>query len=191
MHGADECCRISAIVNHEYGLLRVSGISSDLRDLCVRDAVDERPAGAVDLFCYQARKWIVSFAAVLGEIERSAQGRVQVRVIRTNQELMIARSVTGPLNSAETLNRIEGSRNVTQATAVTPAPGKTKCGTRMRVRSSFPGTSLDRLAGERGRENRPAMKGAKVTGYGSSDGSTSSEGRSMPRCRSYIRPRLP
>lgn len=105
----------------------------------------------------------MSFAAVLGEIERSAQGRVQVRVIRTNQELMIARSVTGPLNSAETLYRIEVSRNVTQATALTPSPGKTKCGTTMRVRSCFPRTSLDRLAGE-GSGKPPGHEGRESNG---------------------------
>lgn len=123
------------MVNHESGLLGVSGTSSDLRDLCARESVDERAAGAVDLFCYQARKWIGSFAAALGGLETlvfsagigenapliraricdglgflgieidhkrnaknaalisPAHGRVKVRVIRTNEELMIARSV--------------------------------------------------------------------------------------------------
>ena len=61
--------RFQRMVNHESGLLGVSGTSSDLRDLCAREAVDERAAGAVDLFCYQARKWIGSFAAALGGLE--------------------------------------------------------------------------------------------------------------------------
>lgn len=124
------------MVNHESGLLGVSGSSSDLRDLCASQAVDVRAADAVELFCYQAKKWIGSFAAALGgldtlvfsagigenapliraricdgldflgiEIDRSriarnapvispADSRVKVRVIRTNEELMIARSVT-------------------------------------------------------------------------------------------------
>jgi acetate kinase len=124
------------MINHESGLLGVSGTSSDLRDLCARETVDERAAAAVDLFCYQVRKWIGSFAAVLGGVEtlvfsagigensprirtricdglgflgieidrrRNARntglisptgGRVHVRVIRTNEELMIARSVS-------------------------------------------------------------------------------------------------
>ena len=57
------------MVNHESGLPGVSATSSDLRDLCAREALDERAAAAVDLFCYQARKWIGSFAAALGGIE--------------------------------------------------------------------------------------------------------------------------
>jgi acetate kinase len=124
------------MVNHESGLLGVSGRSSDLRDLCAREATDPRAAEAVELFCYQVRKWIGSFAAVLGGLDtlvfsagigensplirqriceklgflgiqlnrqRNAKsaplisadaGRVKVRVIPTDEELMIARSVT-------------------------------------------------------------------------------------------------
>jgi acetate kinase len=124
------------MVNHASGLLGVSEIGSDLRDLLAREAVDVRAAEAVALFCYQAKKWIGSFAAALGGldtlvfaggigenaplvrgricdgleylgIELNAErndenaslistdgGRVAVRVIRTDEELMIARSVT-------------------------------------------------------------------------------------------------
>ena len=132
------------MVNHESGLLGVSGTSSDLRDLCAREATDPRAADAVELFCYQARKWIGSFAAVLGGVDtlvfaagigenaplirqricdglgflgieldgrRNASnsplisadaGRVKVRVIRTDEELMIARSVSRLLKLGST-----------------------------------------------------------------------------------------
>jgi acetate kinase len=123
------------MVNHESGLLGVSEISSDMRDLLAREADDVRAAEAVALFCYQAKKWIGAFAAALGGLDtlvfsagigencpsiraricdglgflgielneaRNAEnaavisaesGRVAVRVIRTDEELMIARSV--------------------------------------------------------------------------------------------------
>ncbi|MBW4050066.1 MAG: acetate/propionate family kinase [Proteobacteria bacterium] len=123
------------MVNHESGLLGVSEISSDVRDLLAQEGADARAAEAVALFCYQARKWIGAFAAVLGGIdtlvfaggigenaplirERICDGlgflgieldpqrnaknapvlspdaaRVKVRVMRTDEELMIARSV--------------------------------------------------------------------------------------------------
>ena len=123
------------MVNHESGLLGVSGISSDMRDLCARESTDGRAADAVELFCYQAKKWIGAYAAALGGLDtlvfaggigenapliraricaglgflgvelnekRNAKSasviskraaRVTVRVIRTNEELMIARSV--------------------------------------------------------------------------------------------------
>src|SRR5471032_2877098 len=126
--------RFQRMVNHESGLLGVSGTSADLRDLLAREGKDRRAAEAVELFCYQVRKWIGSFAAVLGGLDtlvfaagigenaplirericsglgflgikldsrRNAKnaplistrlGRVKVRVIHTDEELMIARS---------------------------------------------------------------------------------------------------
>ncbi|MDP2653214.1 MAG: acetate/propionate family kinase [Candidatus Omnitrophota bacterium] len=123
------------MINHESGLLGVSEISSDLRDLLARESDDVRAAEAVALFCYQVKKWIGSFAAALGGLDtlvfaggigenapliraricdglgflgielnegRNTEnaslistdgGRVAVRVIRTDEELMIARSV--------------------------------------------------------------------------------------------------
>ena len=57
------------MVNHASGLLGVSEISSDLRDLLARASDDVRAAEAVLLFCYQAKKWIGSFAAALGGLD--------------------------------------------------------------------------------------------------------------------------
>lgn len=127
--------RFQRMVSHESGLLGVSGIDSDLRELLALEAGDARAAEAVALFCYQAKKWIGSFATVLGGVDtlvfsggigensplirerissglgflgieldprRNAKssplisrdaGRVRVRVIRTDEELMIAREV--------------------------------------------------------------------------------------------------
>ena len=134
------------MVNHESGLLGVSGTSPDLRDLLAKEAGDVRAAEAVALFCYQAKKWIGSFAAALGGLDtlvfaggigehaprvrkricdglgflgidlnqkRNAKsaplisadaGRVKVRVIGTDEELMIARSVTRVLNLGSARN---------------------------------------------------------------------------------------
>lgn len=57
------------LVNHRSGLLGVSGTSADMRDLLAREATDPRAADAVSLFCYQAKKAIGAFAAVLGGID--------------------------------------------------------------------------------------------------------------------------
>ena len=57
------------MVNRQSGLLGVSETSSDLRDLLASERHDPRAAEAVSLFCYQARKWIGSFAAVLGGLD--------------------------------------------------------------------------------------------------------------------------
>jgi acetate kinase len=132
--------RFQRMVNHESGLLGVSGTSADVRDLLAQEADDPRSAEAVALFCYQVKKWIGAFAAALGGLDtivfaggigenapiirericdglgflgvqlhrsRNAKngplisndaGRVAVRVIRTDEALMIARSVTRVLN---------------------------------------------------------------------------------------------
>ena len=57
------------LINHESGLLGVSGLSSDMQDLTTRAATDKRAADAVELFCYQAKKWIGAYAAALGGLD--------------------------------------------------------------------------------------------------------------------------
>jgi acetate kinase len=130
------------LMNHESGLLGVSGTSSDMRDLLKLEAGDTRSAEAVALFCYQVKKWVGAFAAVLGGLDtlvfaggigenapvvraRICDGlgflgielndrrntenaavisadtsRVPVRVIHTNEELMIATTVCRVLSVA-------------------------------------------------------------------------------------------
>jgi acetate kinase len=57
------------MVNHESGLLGISEISADVRDLLARESNDPRAAEALAVFCYQARKWIGAFAAALGGLD--------------------------------------------------------------------------------------------------------------------------
>lgn len=122
------------LINHESGLLGLSEISSDMRELMKCRDTDHRAAEAIELFCYQTKKWIGSFSAALGGLDtlvfsggigehdpeirkricrglqflgidlderRNAKNEaiistdasaVGVRVIPTNEELMIARS---------------------------------------------------------------------------------------------------
>jgi len=123
------------MVNTRSGLLGVSEVSPDMRDLLAREKEDLRAAEAVSLFCYQAKKWIGAFAAALGGLDTlvfaggigenapevraricdglgflgieldgaqnaagepvisQAGSRVTVRVIRTDEEVQIAKSV--------------------------------------------------------------------------------------------------
>ena len=123
------------LVNHESGLLGVSEISSDMRDLMQHEINDTRAAEAVELFCYQIKKCIGAYAAVLNGLDvlvftggigenmpgvraricsgleflgieldenrndKNADvislesGRVMVRIIRTDEEQMIAATV--------------------------------------------------------------------------------------------------
>jgi acetate kinase len=61
--------QFQTLVNHESGLLGLSETSADVRDLLDRESSDPRAAEALALFCYQAKKWIGSFAAVLGGVD--------------------------------------------------------------------------------------------------------------------------
>lgn len=123
------------LVNQKSGMLGVSEICSDMRELLALENKDPRAADAIALFCYQAKKWTGSFAAALGGLDtlvfsggigencqsirtriceglgflgvelnenlntRHAElisaegGKVAVRVIQTDEELMVARSV--------------------------------------------------------------------------------------------------
>jgi acetate kinase len=124
---------VNHLINQQAGLLGTSGISPDMQDLLAQTETKPDAALAVDLFCYQARKFIGTLAASLSGLdtliftagigEKSAiiraricdpleflgirldQGlnegnapvisrqdsQVIVRVIKTNEELMIAR----------------------------------------------------------------------------------------------------
>ena len=57
------------MVNSRSGLLGVSETSSDMRDLLKCEKQDVRAAEAIELFCYQVKKWIGALAAVLGGLD--------------------------------------------------------------------------------------------------------------------------
>ncbi|MBC7661322.1 MAG: acetate kinase [Chitinophagaceae bacterium] len=130
---------VQIMLNRNSGLLGISGITSDMRDLVaeVDEHQDRRAQLAIDIFCYRARKYLGSYMAAVGPVkavifsggigENSAlvrekitsglehmginfdterntshpQGKdsiiskpespVEIRVIATNEEIMIAR----------------------------------------------------------------------------------------------------
>jgi len=57
------------IINHESGLLGISETSGDMSELLNQEERDSRSAEAVDLFCYEVKKWIGAFAAAMGGID--------------------------------------------------------------------------------------------------------------------------
>jgi acetate kinase len=124
---------VNQLINHQAGLLGISGISADMHDLLAQENTQANAALAVEIFVYQARKFVGALAAALGGLdtliftggigENSAPIRarigaplgflgvhldqglnegnspvisrhdspVTVRVMKTNEELMIAR----------------------------------------------------------------------------------------------------
>jgi acetate kinase len=133
---------LRTILSAQSGLLGVSGISSDMRDLLAREHDDPRAALAIELYCYTAQKHLGALTAVLSGVEtlvftagigehaapvraricsgleflgirldpaRNARhapiisdvgSAVTVRVIPTNEELMIARHTATALQGA-------------------------------------------------------------------------------------------
>ena len=124
--------KLEQLLNHRSGLLGVSGQTGEMKVLLEKRQTDPTAAMAVEMFCYQVRKFIGAFAAVLGGLdtlvftggigERAAPVRAQicagleylgvaldapanvnnevisasgsrcvVRVIKTDEDLMIAR----------------------------------------------------------------------------------------------------
>lgn len=57
------------LINHESGLLGVSETTADMHDLLDRESSDVRAKEAIDLFCYEAKKRIGAYVAVLGGVE--------------------------------------------------------------------------------------------------------------------------
>lgn len=122
---------LNELMNRKSGLLGISGISPDMSDLLAKEKTESSARLAVDVFCYQAKKFIGSLSAALGgcdtliftagigenspeirerivdglgflglEIDNErnrksnpviSKGPVEIRVMKTNEELMIAR----------------------------------------------------------------------------------------------------
>ncbi len=60
---------LNDLVNRQAGLLGVSGISSDMQDLLAKEEREPHARQAVDLFCYQASKYLGALAAALGGLD--------------------------------------------------------------------------------------------------------------------------
>lgn len=127
--------QFNKLINHESGLLGMSELSADMRDLLEHEKTDLRAAETIEVFCYQVKKWIGAYTAALGGLDTlvfaggigenapvvraricagfeflgieidetrnlesagvisTATSRVSVRVIHTDEEVMIAKSV--------------------------------------------------------------------------------------------------
>lgn len=57
------------LVNHKSGLLGISGISSDMQELLKRGEDSQDARLAIDIFCYQVKKFIGGYAATLAGLD--------------------------------------------------------------------------------------------------------------------------
>jgi acetate kinase len=128
---------VGSMVNEHAGLLGLSGLTPDMGDLLAREKTNPAAAEAVAVFCYQARKYVGAYAAVMdgldtlvfaggigenaaavrericaglghlgvrldpaanashADVISSPDSPVRVRIIRTNEEWVIARQAKG------------------------------------------------------------------------------------------------
>jgi acetate kinase len=68
-HGGYDARRLERLVNHDAGLAALSGTTPNMQRLLALRATDPRAALAVDVFCYQAKKWVGALAATLGGLD--------------------------------------------------------------------------------------------------------------------------
>jgi len=61
--------QLDEMVNRQSGLIGVSGGIADMKDLLAKRAGNKPAAEAVDIYCYQARKWVGALAAALGGLD--------------------------------------------------------------------------------------------------------------------------
>jgi acetate kinase len=65
-----DCEALNKMLNKQSGLLGVSGVSNDMRDLLeAADSGNERARLATDIFAYRIRKYIGAYLAVLGRVD--------------------------------------------------------------------------------------------------------------------------
>lgn len=83
--------QIDTMLNKESGLLGISGLSNDMRDIKAARATNERAQAALDIFCYRIRKYIGAYAAALGGVDAV----VFTAGIGENEMQLVAQVMTG------------------------------------------------------------------------------------------------
>jgi acetate kinase len=98
----------------EAGMLGVSGVSGDMRDLLERSTTNPRAATAVTLFCYQARKYLGALAAALGGVETLVfTGGIGERAVEVRQRICAGLDFLGI--------RVDPARNMANAAIISVA----------------------------------------------------------------------
>lgn len=141
MQEGKDAQEFNKLVNHQSGLLGVSGLSADMQVLLKHEDENKDAALAIDIFCYQIKKYIGAYTAALGGLDAlvfsggigenaaiirsricanfdylgmrlneemnvknellisEQTSKVDVYMIQTDEELMIAKMVSDTLNN--------------------------------------------------------------------------------------------
>ena len=97
--------RIADLVDHESGLLGVSGLSSEMKPLLDGRERDASAALAVSMFCYQVKKFIGAYSTVLGGLDQLIfTGGIGERAAAVRGEIVSGLQFLG-IDLDETLNQ--------------------------------------------------------------------------------------
>jgi acetate kinase len=112
--------RMIELLNKESGLLGISGIGNDMREIIRESKHNKRAALALDIFIYRIRKYIGAYTAILGGVDTVVftggigenqprlvkevckgvvSSKTKILVIPTDEELMIGRDTYAVVNS--------------------------------------------------------------------------------------------
>jgi acetate kinase len=83
--------QVDTVMNKQSGLLGVSGVSNDMRDIQATKAENPRAQAALDVFCYRVRKYIGAYAAAMGGIDAV----VFTAGIGENDPALVAQAMAG------------------------------------------------------------------------------------------------
>jgi acetate kinase len=112
------------LLNHESGLLGLSGVSNDMRSLLEVEATEPRARLAVSVFCYRLAKAILGLCAGLGRLDALVftggigENAARVRELTLTRLALLGLVVDGALNAEHGVSR--GGR-ITAADSRVPA----------------------------------------------------------------------
>jgi len=88
---------LKTLCNKKSGLLGISGLSNDIRNLLqLAEEGNERAALAIDVFCYRVRKYVGAYAAVLDPLDAIAfTGGIGENAVRLREQICAGMSQIG------------------------------------------------------------------------------------------------
>ena len=112
-----DAAQLETLLNQQSGLLGVSGTGSDMKTLLEARASDGKAAQAIDIFCYQIRKFVGAFAAVLGGLDTLVfTGGIGERAAPVRQQICVGLEYLGV--------QVDEERNNQSADLVSKPGGK-------------------------------------------------------------------
>lgn len=113
MQKGSDARALNDLINHQSGLLGISGLSSDMQVLLAHEKNNGHATLAIDIFCYQLKKYIGAYTAALGGLD----ALVFSGGIGENAEQIRARVCDGMQYSGIVLDKKKNARHQLQVSS--------------------------------------------------------------------------